>query len=191
MYEQDWSPGQGSCAADGRAKTSAAADDELGSLGQSQGFGESSAAPLAIWDRRSSSWKTSQMSLLGGGSSSLEILPNSGSMRSGRLFERATLGRRTRGTDGSLWPTPVASDSTCTASAGYQERTRHGGHTLQDAMATHHGLRPQDVRNAGADGLVLRPEFVEGLMGIPEGWTHVDDEHASAALATRYAPRKR
>lgn len=38
---------------------------------------------------------------------------------------------------------------------------------------------------------MLNPGFVEGLMGLPEGYTLVDDEAASDALEARCCHSKR
>lgn len=95
------------------------------------------------------------------------------------------------------WPTATSSDQNGSGSQGYgkmsasTQRPRSEGTTLTDAMALHHGLRPREIRTGGPDGLVLNPEFVEALMGFPEGWTHVDDGPASVALGTRSSPPKR
>ena len=38
---------------------------------------------------------------------------------------------------------------------------------------------------------MLNPGFVEGLLGLPEGYTHVDDVTASDALEVLYSRSKR
>ena len=69
--------------------------------------------PWAFYDPDGSCLRTSQPSLLDGPDSmwsSLD-LPRSGSMLSGRVYERPMLGRRTVGSGGSsLLPTPVVND---------------------------------------------------------------------------------
>ena len=62
---------------------------------------------LATFDRVSSSWKTAQLSLLGDSEQSSVIWPRSGMTAGGQCWELPTLGRRIRGTDCGLWPTPV------------------------------------------------------------------------------------
>lgn len=90
------------------------------------------------------------------------------------------------------WPTATATDCRDSGAAGYSTASgRHSGTTLTDAARLHDGRPLEETSTAGPDGLVLCPEFVEGLMGFPEGWTLVDDELASAALATQSSPRKR
>lgn len=88
------------------------------------------------------------------------------------------------------WPTPTAMHGA--GSLGYStESGRHSGTTLLDAAMLHAGLPLDLTSRAGPDGLVLCPEFVEALMGFPEGWTHVDDAAASAALVTpSYRPKR-
>jgi hypothetical protein len=90
------------------------------------------------------------------------------------------------------WPTATATDAADSGAAGYSTSSgRHSGTTLTDAARLHAGHLGAVTLTAGPDGLVLSPEFVEALMGLPEGWTLVDDEHASAALETPSSPRKR
>jgi hypothetical protein len=88
------------------------------------------------------------------------------------------------------WPTPTAT-LWAGAKSYSTESGRHSGTTLIDAAALHHGRPPGATATAGPDGLVLCPEFVEALMGFPEGWTLVDDEPASAALETPSSRPKR
>ena len=62
---------------------------------------------LARFDRVSSSWKTVQLSLLGGSEQSSVIWPRSGMTAVGQCWELPILGRRTKGIDCGFWPTPV------------------------------------------------------------------------------------
>jgi hypothetical protein len=73
--------------------------------------------------------------------------------------------------DSKLWPRPTASDAKAAGWSGYE----HVGSTvtMTDAMYGHH----RETRTRGPDGMVLCPEFVEALMGFPDQWSHVDDEH--------------
>ncbi len=222
----------------------------LASTASAPGSGGTSPAPLAFYDPESSCWRTSQLSLLEDSPTSLESLPASGSMRSGRLYERRTLGPRIDGIASSSWPTPCATseergatkstaragetmkgamqgwaaptahdglsvgsqprarqggeslrtqverqwatptsaDAATTGSLGYDTTGRNEGTTLTDGMALHHGLQPREIRGRGSDGLVLNPAFVEALMGLPVGWTLVQGEPASDALATPLCP---
>lgn len=90
------------------------------------------------------------------------------------------------------WPTATSQDAADSGAAAYSTSSgRHSGTTLVDAARLHAGLPAEEMRTAGPDGLVLCPEFVEALMGFPEGWTHVDDGPASEALATPSSRPKR
>ena len=70
----------------------------------SDGFGLTSLASFARYDRESSRWKTYQGSLFADSETFSESWPPSGSMRSGCAFERRTLERRTFGAAFSFWP---------------------------------------------------------------------------------------
>lgn len=96
---------------DSRVKTSAKPDGRKGfRKGTGRDSGSSSPASLAKWDPASSSWKTSQRLLFEDSTSSLERLPTSGSMRSGRLFQRPRWVHRIAGSACSSWPTPRTED---------------------------------------------------------------------------------
>jgi hypothetical protein len=74
------------------------------------------------------------------------------------------------------WPTPTTSH--WSRRHGYM-REGHSGTTLMDAMREHAGLlapRMPMGGESGGLGMVLCPEFVEALMGIPAGWSRVCDE---------------
>ena len=68
--------------------------------------------PYAHYDPDSSSWRTSQLSLLEDSTSSSVTFTKAGSMRSGRLYERPTLVQRTgvNVSSSSLMPTPQSRD---------------------------------------------------------------------------------
>ncbi len=63
--------------------------------------------------------------------------------------------------------------------------TGHSGTTLTDAMLLWYGIAESED-----PPLVLNPDFSEALLGLPEGWTSVDDESACAALGMRSAQIK-
>lgn len=72
------------------------------------GFGPISFGSSAVWSRDSSCWKTSLAYLPGMEPESDQCsirLPNSGSMRNGRLSKRQKLELRTSGNAGFAWPT--------------------------------------------------------------------------------------
>lgn len=77
--------------------------------------GSSSRESFAIYDPASSSWRTSQRSLLAGWTLFSGAFPKRGMMRSGSTFELPTLVRRTdasasSSSHGGEWTTPKASD---------------------------------------------------------------------------------
>lgn len=96
--------------------------------------GRTSSEPFASYDRNSSSWRTSQ-DLSSTSESSSVTWPRSGSMRSGRCFERPKLAPLTAATDSSsvhgLLPTPSHSDGT--GSPGTSPK-RSGGMNLRTAV---------------------------------------------------------
>jgi len=74
--------------------------------------GPISQTPFAFYDPASSCWRTSQASFDLGLAESSATLPNSGSMRSGRLYARLISERATDGNGSSLLPAPGAADGT-------------------------------------------------------------------------------
>ncbi len=103
-----------SSAAGSPVKTCLSLGKALASQASAAVCGSSSRASLAFFDRASSSWKTSQLSCLGGWTSFSETFPKRGMMRSGLISAPRTLERRTDASDssssrgGETWPTPVA-----------------------------------------------------------------------------------
>ena len=73
---------------------------------------------FATWDQSGCSWKTSQVSLPLDLEPSSLTWPRSGSMRSGRVFERPMPVRPTAGSDGSSWATALAGDERAGVSQG-------------------------------------------------------------------------
>ena len=73
--------------------------------------GPNSLACFARYDPASHSLKTAQLSLLGDSTECCRILPRWGSMRSGQLFQRPTLGLRICENASGSWLTPNSNDS--------------------------------------------------------------------------------
>ncbi len=90
------------------APTSAPPVNEKGSTGSTPASGGISGTPYAIFDRASSFWRTVTRSLFGASPRYSDPLTRSGSMRNGRLYQRACVEPLIRGTDVGLWPTPTA-----------------------------------------------------------------------------------
>ena len=142
---------------------------------------------LAKYDPAASSWKTAQCSLLGDSTESLAILPRSGMTRSGLLWERPMLERRTSETGSGSWPTPQASDNRPRATANSTARRIKLGKqvSLEAAVkfwptptahnAKEGGFPSEHNRNtptlSAQAGGSLNPMWVEWLMGWPLGWT--------------------
>lgn len=77
---------------------------------------------LAKLDRATSSWRTAQLSLLGGLEEFSQTWPRWGLMRNGECWERQTLAPRTSGSGSGLWQTPVADDAANRAAGKWNSR---------------------------------------------------------------------
>lgn len=73
--------------------------------------GSSSPALFALWNPGTCSWRTSQLSLLGGWTPFSGRWPRSGTMRSGSAYRLPPLVPRISGTGSSSWPTPIPTPS--------------------------------------------------------------------------------
>lgn len=80
------------------------------SRGSGRDSGTNTPEPFARWDRATSSWRTSELSLLGDSTPFSGRWPTSGTMRSGVCTAQPTWAPRTAGTGPGFWPTPKASD---------------------------------------------------------------------------------
>ena len=114
---------------------------------------------FATYDRDTSSWRTSQLSLTTPTPSERSSVtwPRSGSMRSGRSYPLAPWVPHTCGTGCSWWPTPRAAmaNNLCT----YRPQWRRDAPALE-----------QRVAMRGQTGGYLNPTWVEWLMGFPSDW---------------------
>lgn len=97
------------------AKTSPSLVSALASQVLEAVSGSSTCDSFASFDRASSSWRTSQLSLLEDWTSSSVDLPKRGMMRSGSLYELPTLAPRTFESGSSSWPTATATDAKSSA----------------------------------------------------------------------------
>ena len=100
------------------------------SVASGPGSGKSLRGSFAKFDRATSSWKTRQLSLLGGSIPFSGTWPRWGTMRNGECWERQTWERRTKGTGSGLLPTPL---STCGTHGGPNQRDSSGRPGLQMA----------------------------------------------------------
>jgi DNA (cytosine-5)-methyltransferase 1 len=101
------------------ARISVTRERVLDWLARALASGPSTLGSLASFDPDSSSWKTSQRSLLEDSTEFSGTLPLSGTMRSGYLFALLTWERRIGESDSLSWPTP----------------TVHGNHNQKGASA--------------------------------------------------------
>ena len=186
-----------------RARTSASPEKGRALPVSGQVFGTKCIESLASFDPVTSSWRTSQRCFLEGWKPYSGSFPRSGMTRSGTLFRLRPLVHRTAEIVFGSWPTPSASgmpregtvrmcrqrwlagDVTleeATAIAGRDVRKSQGKvpamlptPTVQDA--SNNGGPSQSQRNTpplnAVAGGKLNPQWVEGLMGFPEGWTEV------------------
>jgi hypothetical protein len=95
-----------SSAADSPAKTSASPVKGQGSTGHARVFGVSTRVSLASYDPATSSWRTSQLSLLEDSGELSGTWPRSGMTRNGTAFLLLPLAPLTDVIGSGLWPTP-------------------------------------------------------------------------------------
>ncbi len=127
-------------------------------------FGKNTLELFAKWNPDSSSWKTSQGSLLEGLETFSETWPQCGLMLDGKCFQPQTLEPLTLGSEYSSWrgesiPTPSACDS---KGSGRQRLERGANNNLRDWFKIHYGFLYPPVK------------VVEYLMGWPLDHTALD-----------------
>ena len=105
-----------------RAKTSALPETERDLTENAAECGTTWPASFAKFDPDTSSWKTAQLSLLGGLEEFSETWPRWGLMRAGECWERQTLAHRTSESASGLWQTPVADDAANRANGKWNSR---------------------------------------------------------------------
>ena len=172
------------------AKTSATQESVPASTASAPGFGQNMRESFAHFDPATSSWKTSQRSLLVDLEEFSLTWPRSGSMRNGICFERAKWARPISANDFSSWPTPTVHGNH--NRKGATENSGDGLSTAVKAMwstpVASEGTRGSKGRKTGtgadiashpdpeisARGLVLNPQFVEAMQGFPDEWTAFD-----------------
>jgi hypothetical protein len=146
-----------SSAAASPAKTSPTPAKAQGSTGSARVFGRSTPDSFANYDPGTSSWRTSQLSLLEEWSEFSGTWPRSGMTRNGTAYRLQPLALLTGGTGSGSWPTPMARDWKDTGDmTGVPENS----------------ILPRVVdRIEREGGGSLNPTWVEWLMGFPTGWT--------------------
>lgn len=156
-----------SSAAGSRAKTSAQPEKEQASTGHEAGSGVKWLASFARYDRDSCSWRTAQLSLIGGSELFSETWPRWGSMRNGVCWAREMLGRPTKGIESGYWresfPTPCLQDS----QGAYLVQAQNGKFQQRKRLylMLADGLSPRRI--------FPNPTAYEALMGWPLGWTEL------------------
>ena len=151
-----------------RARISASRVLERVSVASAADYGRNTPELWATFDRATSSWRTSALSLLGGCPLFSETLPRSGMTRSGTLYRLRPLTRliyaSASGSSRTMLPTPRAAEYKGTGpigSASHSHRLSRG--YLDATIQDHTGVSGQ-----------LSPRFVEWMMGFPDGWTEID-----------------
>ncbi len=173
------------------AKTSVLPVEALASTELSLAYGLNSTDSLASFDLDTSSWRTSQLCLLGGLDEFSETWPRAGLMRNGTVYPRVPLAPLTDVIVSGLLPTPVAKDDGKSFEAHMAMKARMPGGPRKTCTslavmarsgmwptpsASEHKYRLQGFSqqskclNALARGQ-LNPTWVEWLMGYPLGWT--------------------
>ena len=120
-----------------------------------QGSSTNSCVSFAWWDRDSSSWRTSQRSLIEGWTSFSENWPKQGLMRSGHVFRRVLWAPATGGTAGGLLPTPRAQEPGRT-NKGYGDSVMERVCLQMGVPTQNHPLLPTPAACVANDG--ERPE---------------------------------
>ena len=127
------------------------------------------AESLARFDPESSALRMLQTSFDWADPMLLDHLPQSGMIANGLLSAvDQTLEHRITEGAGFVLPTPTASTNYEPKDAGCWRRSTMCRHILGVKAAQWEGVT-QDQAIGGK--LVLRPQFVEWMMGFPEGWT--------------------
>ena len=141
-----------------RAKTSALPEPERDSKGNGRDSGPSTLGSFATYSPATSSWRTSQLSLLGDSTVSSATWPKSGSVRSNTMYSRPK--RQARRTDvrGSSYsrneyPTPSATPYGTSQNEGKvaHKRPTAGTPSLETWAKNWHTPVAGDARGAGPD----------------------------------------
>jgi hypothetical protein len=103
-----------------------------GSKGRARVFGQSTPVSLASFDRDTWSWRTSQLSLLGGSEPFSQTWPRSGMTRSGTAFQLQPLAPLTAVTGSGLLHTPTAKANQASPSM----RDRDAGSWFRESWPT-------------------------------------------------------
>lgn len=157
------------------APTSQSLDEKKESQGHNPAYGVSAHSWFAIYNRDSSSWKMSQLSLFGDSMPLSETWPRAGCLRHGivyRLRPSAPISLATGYISSPRVPRPVACDGKGAGRLRW-ERINGGGMNLRDWCAWKLNMAYPPVR------------LVEYLMGFPEGYSNLADTELQFSLKPR------
>ena len=167
-----------------------------------RGSGLSLPESFASYDRDTSSWRTSGLSLFGGWMQFSESFPRAGMMRSGNVYQLPPLVPRISGTGSGSWPTPDTGGFRSEGSVSMlakmdvtEEEFRGMAYRApkkakdrlwptptardwrsdksQKSDSEQYGKKGKPLPRAV--GGQLNPTWVEWLMGYPSGWTALKD----------------
>jgi 5-methylcytosine-specific restriction endonuclease McrA len=182
-----------------RARTSATPALEPVSPVNDRVFGASTPDSFANYDPVTSSWRTSQLSLLGEWGEFSGTWPRAGMTRSGTAYQLHPSAPLTGETGSGSWPTPTARDYKDTGeNFNWQkaaDKARLAGVVLRRAWATPTSSDgsggPGSSGRDGGDNLrtqvggSLNPTWVEWLMGFPLGHTVCEHWGTRSSRASR------
>lgn len=201
MDPMDWTDGKCPCrchlsmssAEASPAKISPTPAEAQDSTGTARVFGVSTPDSFATFDPATSSWKTSQLSLLEEWAEFSQTWPRAGMTRSGTAYPLRPLAPLTDGTGSGLLPTP----DTGTSPNGHGRRGGKAGNGRQsgaslDAMAKHgtwptpHGICAPGPRRPGPSGNELGRAVNEAERQWPT--PKASDGSRDSGQATRWGP---
>jgi len=155
-------------------RTSARPDAVPASLESDRDYGLNFGDLLGSYDPATSSWKMCQRCLLAEWEQSLEIWPKSGTTRNGNAYQQRPLVRRISGKEYSSWPTPTASME-IDAQFSMEQSIKRLRRNQRDGYQTGAASGSLTDRVLDEFGEYPTAEFVEWLMGFPQGWTALED----------------
>ena len=180
---------------DFHVKTLALLEKELEYRGVVLHFGDIIAKPLGYYDQNTQSLKMFRHLQEKDLTLSLEILPKSGMMQNGIVFQLPQLVRYTKGKGYSLWLTPTvverwSKDKIVITKNGTPRRKYKNGKTSSLGLSQQVQMFPTPTSKDNRGGSKfkfdkhyfveknqhgqLNPNWVEWLMGFPIGWTELD-----------------
>jgi len=105
------------------------------------------------------------------------ILPRSGSMRAGVVYEVPMSATPLIESASSLWPAPTKADARSSGRHTTSTGVMHPGTSLTDAVRAVLRQDPEMAPHCEPglpSTVVINPEFVEALLGFPRGWSALE-----------------